>query len=49
MCFILVGTGRTLGRAVLLTYTGGQTGALEKLMDNYVGVIMRHWFSVFLF
>lgn len=31
--------------AAMLACTGGQTGALEKLVGNYVGVIMRYCFG----
>lgn len=39
------GQGALCRLAVMLACTEGQTGALEKLVGNYVGVIMRYCYG----
>lgn len=40
--FHLCGLWESSGQSCAADCTGGQTGALEKLVYNYVDVIMRH-------
>lgn len=44
-CWESFGQSTLLRLAGMLACTGGQTGALEKLVGNYVGVIMRYCFG----